>query len=862
MFKSGSKWIRADFHLHTKADKEFTYTGDEDRFITEYVNKMKEESIGLGVITNHNKFDLNEYKALKKKAAREEITILPGVELSVKEGGNGIHCLIIFNPADWIKGNKESINHFLDEVFKGIDNRENENTRCSKDLTSTIEALNSYKKDFFILMAHIEQKSGFFKECDGGLIETLSKNQLFKDKVLGFQKGRTRDNMKQLEQWMKYKIPYIEGSDCKSISDIGKGKKSFIKIGESCFDSVLLAFKDHENRISLLNQESQHGYIKSIEFIGGKLDQQTINLSPELNSLIGIRGSGKSSIIEAIRFALNIPTSKADEEYKREVVNNILDSGGQVILNLQDDYNKRYKIKRILGETPHILDEFDKEIGVKIDTILQGPLYFGQKDLSSMDDGFELNLLNKLVGKKTRDSKSHLSEIEEDFTSKVKKLINIENKVNSVVELRKNLSDIEHKIKIFVENGLSEKLSKQVNFQKDKETIVNAYDLMDKITNKVDNLIAIDEFSELYKITDLKAEAVPELFDKLSNEILKVMKNKAEIEKILNEFNESSKQIKGYSKEIQEIIHSLEEEFAAIKRMINIPNLNPDDFAKLKLEEERITKSIEKNSKKEIEKKEVELNIREISGLRNEALRKEFDVYRCEIEKINSNQEALEISIDFKGNKEHFEKQLRSELKGAKLLANNYIKITEEFSDFSSVVIDSLLDNSLKMKELLTEIQLSKIKSKIRKNYAELIKIRTPNKIEIKYHGKPIIKHSIGQRASALVLFILSQKENNLIMIDQPEDDLDNQIIYNEIIKEIKSRKKDVQFIFATHNANIPVLGDSDQVIAVSYDEKKVDVSTGSIDNKDIQSKVVDIMEGGREAFTKRTEIYNLWSNK
>ncbi|CRH18282.1 TrlF family AAA-like ATPase [Carnobacterium maltaromaticum] len=861
MFKSGSKWIRADFHLHTKADKEFTYTGDEDRFITDYVNKMKDESIGLGAITNHNKFDFKEYKALQKKASRKGITILPGVELSVKEGGNGIHCLIIFNPADWINGSKESINQFLDEVFKGIDNRENENTRCNKDLISTIEILNSYKKDFFILMAHIEQKSGFFKECNGGLIETLSKNQFFKDKVLGFQKGRTRDNMNQLEQWMKYKIPYIEGSDCKSINGIGKGKKSFIKIGEGSFDSVLLAFKDHENRISLLNQEFHHGYIKSIEFIGGKLDQQKIYLSPELNTLIGIRGSGKSSIIEAIRFALNIPISDTDERYKRDVVNNILGSGGQVILNLQDNYNKKYKIKRIWGETPHILDEFDNEIGVKIDTILQGPLYFGQKDLSAMNNGFELNLLNKLVGKKTQDSKSNLSEIEEDFTSKVKKLIGIEKKVDSVVELKGNLSDIKHKIKIFEENGLSDKLSKQVNFQKDKETIISAYELMNTIIKKVNTLLAIDAFSELNKITELKSEEVPDLFEKLSKEIVQVINNKDKIEKILKEFNDSFKKINGYSKEIQEIINSLEEEFAEIKRMIDIPNIDPDEFAKLKIREEKITKSIEINIKKEVEKKEVELDIQGISGHRNEALRKEFDVYKHEIEKINSNQEALEISIEFKGNKEHFKEQLRLEFKGANLSQNNYAKIIEEFSDFSSILIDNLLDSSAKMKEILTESQLSKVKSKIRKNYAELIKIRTPNKIEIKYHGKPIIKHSIGQRASALVLFILSQKENNLIVIDQPEDDLDNQVIYNEIIKEIKSRKKDVQFIFATHNANIPVLGDSDQVIAVSYDDKQVEVSTGSIDNKVIQSKVVNIMEGGREAFTKRTEIYNLWSN-
>ena len=121
------------------------------------------------------------------------------------------------------------------------------------------------------------------------------------------------------------------------------------------------------------------------------------------------------------------------------------------------------------------------------------------------------------------------------------------------------------------------------------------------------------------------------------------------------------------------------------------------------------------------------------------------------------------------------------------------------------------------------------------------------------------MKHSIGQRASALVLFILSQKDNNLIIIDQPEDDLDNQVIYHEIITKIKERKPDVQFIFATHNANIPVLGDSEQVIAVDFDEVQILPESGSIDNKIIQKRIVDIMEGGEEAFNKRTQIYSLW---
>lgn len=862
MFTSGAEWIRADFHLHTKADKEFSYTGEEDRFINDYVEKLKQENIKLGVITNHNKFDLGEYRGLRKKAKKENITILPGVELSVKEGANGIHCLIVFKEEDWIKGKSETINQFLDEVFKGIDNREHENTQCNKDLAGTIECLDSYNKEYFIIMAHIEQKSGFFKECRGGLIETLSNKIWFKNKVLGFQKGRTRDKMKQLEEWMGYKLPYIEGSDCKSIDQIGKGNKSYIKIGDGNFDSVVLAFKDYQNRTSLSEKEYNHGYIKSVEFIGGKMNNQKINLSPELNSLIGIRGSGKSSIIESIRYTLDMSPSTADEDYKSDVVKNLLESGGQVIIELQDNYKKKYKIKRILGEAPHILDENDMEIGVTINSILQTPLYFGQKDLSYMDNGFELELLNKLVGKKTKSFQGDLTRINDQLNSGINQLFNLNDQVDTLPDLRRNLTDIKHKIKIFEEKGLSAKLSKQVNFQKDERNIKNVYELINKFKVNSEELLNSNNLRELNELSNLESKEVPELFIKLSQEISTIINIKKEIEKIIVKIDSSSKLVKEYLEEIRLIIKSLEEEFAEIKREIEIPNLNPDDFAKLKVAEEKLIKSIDQVTKQEESKGKIETQIRAALDERNQLLLKEFQIYKDEIEKINSNQNALELSIEFKGNKKAFFDNLIQSFRGSNINQNTYKTICEKHSDLATLIVDILLEGSKITSSLVTETQLSKLKEKIKENYSELLKIRTPNQIEIKYHGKPIAKHSIGQRASALVLFILSQKDNNLIMIDQPEDDLDNQIIYNEIITKVKERKPEVQFVFATHNANIPVLGDAEQVIAVSYNEKQIIAESGSIDNKDIQSKIVDIMEGGQEAFNKRTQIYNLWQNE
>ena len=69
-----------------------------------------------------------------------------------------------------------------------------------------------------------------------------------------------------------------------------------------------------------------------------------------------------------------------------------------------------------------------------------------------------------------------------------------------------------------------------------------------------------------------------------------------------------------------------------------------------------------------------------------------------------------------------------------------------------------------------------------------------------------------------------------------------------------------MQFLFATHNANIPVLGDSEQIVACDFeDESHIKLSSGSIDNKDSQKKIVSIMEGGAEAFAKRNQIYDNW---
>ncbi len=119
MFESGLEFLRADFHLHTQKDKEFSYSGEPNDFVKSYISALKQANISVGVITNHNKFDKDEYKALKRAASKEKIFILPGVELTVKEGANGIHTLIVFNPDEWLE-NGNNHKEYKESLIKNI----------------------------------------------------------------------------------------------------------------------------------------------------------------------------------------------------------------------------------------------------------------------------------------------------------------------------------------------------------------------------------------------------------------------------------------------------------------------------------------------------------------------------------------------------------------------------------------------------------------------------------------------------------------------------------------------------------------------------------------------------------------------
>lgn len=856
MFEAGLQYVRADFHLHTCKDKEFVYSGEQNSFVNDYISALKESNINVGVITNHNKFDKDEYKAIRKAAKKQDIFILPGVELTIKEGANGIHTLIVFNPDEWLEDGSNHIQTFLTAAFATIPNPENRNTKSVYDLKNVFEKLDAYGRDYFIIFAHVDQNSGLFSECKGGLLESLAGFAPFKNRVLGLQKSRTRDHLNQFERCCGYLPALVEGSDPKSITDIGKGDKcTYLKIGEYSYAAIKFALQDHGDRVSENVPHNKHGFIESISFQGGKFDGQTIMFSRELNTLIGIRGSGKSSVLEAIRYVLGL-TAQMDKEYKESLVKNVFGSGGKATLNVIDKHGKRYSVSRIFGERINVLDKNGNDLNINPIRLFDGVQYFGQKDLSSSAD-HENGLLEKLISGRINQP-SNLDSCVNELIKTVEHLLDVSKIPQQMTEVTTQQNELEHKLSIFEEKGVADKLKKQSGYATDTAKL-------DAVKNKTDAILR--DIRNAFSKNSVASDALggyssvfnKDIFEDVSAVLSLIDAQLTQIGSCIAEIEKQRSGMEGIISRLKERTDSLADEFAEIKREIKDETLDVDSYVKMTADLQNIKEKLKQLREEASSKSKIEASFTKATRERNEALLATYNAYKAETERINQNQTELRIEITFKGDREGFKSQMKNDFKGTGISDIKYQAICDAFTDYAAIIEDWIIHDGNQLKSIITSGEYTKLEEKLRNQYEELLRRQVENKVDIYYHGKLLRQHSIGQRASALILFILTQSDNDIIFIDQPEDDLDNKVIYDEVITAIAQKKPYIQFIFATHNANIPVLGDSERVLVVEFQETKIDVAQGNIDLDSTHTQIVDIMEGGKEAFDKRQLIYTAW---
>ena len=125
--------------------------------------------------------------------------------------------------------------------------------------------------------------------------------------------------------------------------------------------------------------------------------------------------------------------------------------------------------------------------------------------------------------------------------------------------------------------------------------------------------------------------------------------------------------------------------------------------------------------------------------------------------------------------------------------------------------------------------------------------------------NRPLNHLSLGQQQSILLAILLQSKSKVPLLIDQPEDNLDSEFIYKSIVANLRKIKEYRQVIIVTHNPNIAVLGDAELIIPLkSTSIKSMVMERGSIDNEGTRKLCCEILEGGKQAFKRRKEIYKI----
>ena len=871
VFSNGSQWVKMDLHLHTKSDKEFKYPGSN--FEKDFIDKLKEQGIKIAAITNHNKFNHDEFLRLRRLASENGIWLLPGVELSVNDGKEGIHVLLIFEDSG-ITG-EDFVSEFITLCFKGRARFDSDGRPkpSAVNLEQLIEELDKFGKEYLLIMAHVSNNKGLFKSFKIGRVVNLAERQLLREKIIAFQdineyfRKQFEDGLRQQfkHEYWKYLPAYVSFSDPKKIEDIGK-RETWIKIGEYDFKALKLAFLMHEIRIRKPKPpEYMHQRILEVEIEDGSFfDNTKITFNPELNSIIGVRGSGKSALIEVIRWALGYE-AVSDKDYKEKLPEYGLGNVGRIRIKLVGNNGKIYILKKEMETgAVHIEDQFGNDLGL---TSLEGMFnlrYYGQHDLSYYGQNPRklIELLDDFAGEEL----SKLKQKETGIITEIKELIfnlkKLEQDQNKLKDLQEEKTKIEEKIKVFEAKGVHDKLELQVSYERDDENIQILLKETEGIKTIVSN--AKNELQDVFKrMLSLSFENFPETwrekYETLQDELTRNMDQAiSQVNSVKNDIE--SNELKQFKERLEEIRSELNE----IKKALNEEKIDTKYYMDLVRKKEQIEHEIRELTDK-IQKMEQLLgDLDSRLGRLGEVREEMYWTRKSLADKINSSVEILRISLVRKGDKRGFEEFINKIFYRTGISGKKKQKIVELYEDGRSLYKAIKLEDKT-LEQILTLNELNKLKEKLQNPdiWWELVTYEPSDIVRIEYRTetgefKDITTLSIGQRATALLSLILLERDMPLI-IDQPEDDLDNNTIYEAIIKKVLQKKESQQFIFATHSPNIVVLGDTDNVIVCKNENEKFKHYQESIDNKEIQRYIVNIMEGGKEAFENRKRVYLNW---
>jgi energy-coupling factor transporter ATP-binding protein EcfA2 len=881
----GARFYRCALQVNPQHYAE-TYRGqasdrDEESYAEALIEQAEALDIKVLAVTDHN--HVGGVNLIREKAQKRGIHVFPGFELASTEG---IHVLCLYPP----NTNAEQLGRFLGEF--GIRETSPSSALCDKSFAEILPRVR--EQGGITIAAHATNDNGILKELDGqAKIRNWRNTDLLALQLPGSPTdlphnlsliigNKNPDYQRKHPPESDLAVAVVNAKDIAKPEDLADPAATcFIKMSEVSIDGLRQAFLDPGSRIRLGSdpEPEERAEFVAMSWEGGFLDGTGIHFNENLNVLIGGRGTGKSTVIESLRYVLGLePLGEEARKAHEGIVRYVLQPGTKVSLRVRchRPARREYRIERTVPNPPVVRDvETGEVVNLTPAQVLPRVEVFGQHEIAELTKSPEkLTRLLERFAERDDSLTKRKRDLRRDLDRSRSKVLEVRKEREQVDERLAALPGLEETLKSYQEAGLEERLKEQsllVREERVLQTVQERLSPYDDYLVQLRGELPIDvAFLSPKALADLPGREIlsgaNEVFERLNRDLTKAAD---EIQAALGRAEQSLVGVReAWGKRKVEVQAAYEEKLRELQKS----RVDGEEFIRLRRDIEALRPLKEREAQLRHHEAEYAERRQNLRAEWEDVKQEEFQVLNRAGKKVTHKLAGrVRVRVTFAGNREPLFQLLRSEIGG------NLAKTVERLRDCQDLSLAELADTARKgADELRYCYALTPAQSK---NIAdagdalwmqiEELELSSTTRIELNTaaRGEPasfqdLEKLSTGQKATAVLLLLLLESDAPLL-VDQPEDDLDNRFIFEEIVPRMREEKRRRQFVFSTHNANIPVLGDAELILGLSASGEASEGQAriapehvGSIDTRPVRELVSELLEGGIVAFELRRLKY------
>jgi predicted metal-dependent phosphoesterase TrpH len=867
---AGADFVRADLHVHTFPDGEPDPAPDVEAYVT--------AALASGVrvlgITDHN---TSRFAGVAIKAAEGTgLLVVPGVEVSTHDG----HLLALFAPDELTE--LEAFVNPTHLKLTAISEMEQRSTRAMLDLVDEI-----YSRGGLAIPAHVDAADGFNEKLKPAeLAELLASPALaglefhrkdaletwFTDQDADPHRLAAWKARQSIAEFRDRGLARLMSSDAHSIDKVGQDRSARtltrLRLDDLNFEAVRLAIQLNPKARCKAEAILPATYprILKAELKGGFLDGVTLDFSPNLNCVIGGRGSGKSTALLAIRAALGAqlaPDDDPDDEQRMpsETLVRFIDSAG----------SERTALRR-RGEAP-----VDAESGSPIRLRLAD---LGQDESGRLARGYRerpeilLDFLDGFVVRhrfEERDGEL-LAHLEENAAEIRRTTVRME----QIKLLENDRARLDASLKA-AQTGKVEQIAEWAAM------LAAQAPLLDRLARDLDHATTIPQQPESIDVDALAAEFGVDLTKRgqqfvegsggLRQALIELeLESKGIRATATAALGEAAKAARDALERWQRDQADLEARLRAKQTELEAQGLKVQAGAvrEIATRLQAVNVSLGELRKKQVEHQQARAERQALLDQLYANRESLYEARRATMKQIaaaaNSYAENLDIRVFFdrEGLDEAWMRWLTAKFG---FRSPRVQRLAEKISpsEFGAALLTDemrLLDlRDDNGEQFFTADALAGVRTWDDIFTLQAMRLDDRPRIEVQERGSPTRKPfdllSAGQQRSVLLSLVLCAERDEPLIIDQPEDHLDAEYIASGVVRHLEAAKERRQVIIATHSANLTVLGDAELVIPMHVEDGRGRPSdVGAVDRPETRHRVCALLEGGVEAYRKRGERY------